>query len=83
MAKRPIGRIQIGGSDWPVTDANRQAVADNGTTAKVAPLLYGYNASQTAGTLDIDLDCAEDNNTTNPVATCTEQIAIAFSLELA
>ena len=82
LAKRPYGRIQIGGSDWPATDANRQAIADNGTTAKVAPLLYGYSASQATGTLDIDLDCAEDNDP-SPNPTCTEQVAVAFSLTLA
>ena len=79
--ERPYGRIQIGGSDWPAANANRQAVADNGAASKIAPFLYGYAASQGSGTLDIDLDCAEDAVATS--YSCTEQVAVAFSLELA
>ena len=80
--KRPYGRIQIGGSDWPAANANRVSIADNGTASKIAPFLYGYSASQGSGTLDIDLDCAEDADVT-PNPTCTVQVAVAFSLELA
>ena len=80
--KQPYGRIQIDGSDWPATDANRAPITSNGATDRVAPLLYGYIASQSSGTLDIDLDCAEEADVA-PTYNCVEQIAVAFSLELA
>jgi hypothetical protein len=80
--KRPYGRIQIGGSDWPAADNDRLAISDNGAAARLAPLHMGYAASQSSGTLDIDLDCAEDLDV-SPTYTCVVQVAIALSLTLA
>ena len=80
--KRPYGRIQIGGSDWPAVDNDRVSIGDNGANAIIAPLVMGYNASQSAATLDIDLDCAEDADIA-PTYACDVQVAVAFSLTLA
>lgn len=80
--KHPYGRIQIGGSDWPAANSNRQPVGSNGASDRVGPFLYGLAASQSAGTLDIDLDCAEDTDI-SPNYSCVEQVAVAFSLVLA
>lgn len=80
--KIPYGRIQIANSDWPAASANRVGVQDNGAAQKIGPFLYGYAASQSSGTLDIDLDVAEDADIT-PNYSCDQQIAAAFSLTLA
>lgn len=77
--KRPYGRIQINNVDWLTATTNRSSVMDNGAAQRIAPLLFGYNATQAAATLDIDLDTAEDTDV-SPTYTCVEQVAVAFSL---
>jgi hypothetical protein len=79
--KRPYGRIQIGEADWPAANANRLAITDQSTVAVLPVFLYGYEASRASGTLNIDLDVAEDADI-SPSPTCTRQIAVAFSLAL-
>lgn len=80
---RPYGKIQIDSADWPAAfgSAQNAATSDNGTSSRVAPLVYGYG-SVAAGTLDIDVQCAA-NITVSPNYSCVEQVAVAFSLELA
>ena len=80
---RPYGKIQIDGADWPftfVTDfEQRAATSDNGLSSRIAPLVYGYG-SVSAGTRDIDLQCGANISVSY---SCVEQVAVAFSLELA
>lgn len=81
--QRPQGRIQIAETDWPSAGANQKSVGTNGAVGmRHGPIMLGYAASQSAGTLDIDLDCAEDAVLTGGPQ-CVEQIAAAFSLTLA
>ena len=81
--QRPYANIQINSADWPAAlgSAGNAATSDNGVAARIAPLAYGY-ATVTAGTLDIDLLCAA-NITIGTNYSCVEQVAVAFSLELA
>lgn len=78
----PEGRIQISNSDWPVANANSIAARDNGSAAQIAPFLFGYNATQAAGTLDIDLDTDEDISVAASHDS-TAHVAVAISLTLA
>lgn len=78
----PYGRIQIDGSDWPVANANRLNARDNGTVAQIAPLLFGYKATEAAGAKDIDLDTAEDQSVAAS-HTSVDHTAVAISLFLA
>ena len=55
------------------------ATIDNGTAARIAPLVYGY-ATVSAATLALTLDVGA--NVTGGF-NCVEQVAVAFSLELA
>lgn len=80
-AKRPYGRITLGGSVWPASGNNRAAVEDNGAAAKTGPILHGY-ASVNAGTLDWGFDCAEDADV-SPTYAAGIFTAAVFSLEFA
>jgi hypothetical protein len=78
----PEGRIQIGGSDWPVASANSIAIRDNGTAARIAPFLLSYSATEAAGTKDIDLDTCEDQSVA-AAHDSNAHVAVAISLTLA
>ena len=78
----PMGLISVDGgtNEWPAT-VTRRSIADNGAAQRIAPLLYGYAASQAAGILNVAVQAAEDDSVSSSV--CVEQVAVAFSLELA
>ena len=80
----PKTRISLdgGSTEWPTTAANGHSIADNGSAQRIAPLAYGYAASQSAATLNIAVQCAEED-VVSPAPVCVEQVAVAFSLELA
>jgi hypothetical protein len=80
-SKRPYGRIQLAGADWPAAGANAAPVGDNGNNAIGGPILFG-RASVSSGTLDFDFDAAEDVDI-SPTYACDVQAGAIFSLELA
>lgn len=77
--KRPYGRIQINNVDWLTATTNRSSIMDNGAAQRIAPLLFGYNPTQTAANIFVNLQAAEDSDI-NPSYASPEQIAVAFSL---
>ena len=81
--KRPYGRIQVGGADWPAAGVGRTGVCVNGpAAAHQAPFLAGYGSLTQGNSYDFDFDVAEDADI-NPNYSCTQQDAVIFSLELA
>ena len=78
----PMGLISVdgGANEWPAT-VTRRSIGDNGAAQRIAPLLYGYAASQAAGILNVAVQAADDDSVTG--SNCVEQVAVAFSLELA
>lgn len=82
IGHRPYGRVQLDGVDWVNATMNRSPAQVNGIPNRFAPLILSYAASQAAGTYDLDIDAAEDQDV-SPATDCVEQVAAAFSLELA
>jgi hypothetical protein len=76
--KHPQGRIQLDGVDF---GTHTHAVVDNGSASQIGPIDV-HVASVTSGTRDWDFDVREVNDIA-PTYDCDEQIAAAFSAELA
>jgi hypothetical protein len=80
QTKRPIGRLRLGGQDWPQDSANARAVADNGSNVRIAPLLFGYSTEQVAGNFHAQVAETFD---VDPPYSCVEQVAVTFDLQFA
>jgi len=79
--KGPAARIQVGGSDWPVSGfAESGGAFTHDANDKIPLVLFGAKA-ESAATLDIDFDVLERNDI-SPNYSHVEHILVAFSAAL-